>query len=512
MLRGTSVFKPAERGRFAVRARARLVLLMLALALAAALLGAAGATVAQADTVTPVPNEPHFLAAVSCADAGDQHCVAITQPEVSTSPVVSQLVPISGGAAGTPVNLPEGFQAWSVACPSATSCVIAGVDGGYYSDGHLIPEEGAVVSVINGVVGSPQEVPGVYVLAGVACSVESNCVAVGPPAGGGQGTSPAFVVPISNGIPGPAQSVPGAHQLSGVACSDSTHCITVGNNNSVQVVVSITDGEAGPAQPVARTSLNDTLEGVACAPGTTSCLAVGAGVLVPISNGAPGAAVPLTDQQGGTPPFLEGISCPNTNGCVASGELDSDSDNVPPSGAILPVGLDGTPGVMRTEPGASFLRGIECADPFNCIAVGHATPVTTGGAVIVQVHESPVSPSAAVSTALTVSGAASSIRAILKAGGYPATCTAPKPGKVQVSWYYLPPGAHLAKVTRPVLVARGSKQFTAPGQATIKIALTAQGRSLLKKGKMVKLTALGSFTPNGGKPTTKRKVITLKPR
>ena len=512
MLRATLVFDRGTRERFAVRARARLVLPMLVLALAVALLGAAGAAVALADTVTPVPSEPHYFVGVSCMDAGDQQCVAITQPEVSTSPVVSQLVPISGGAAGTPVDLPEGFQAWSVACPSATTCVIAGVDGGYYSNTMFVPVRGAVVSVINGVVGLPQEVPGINALAGVACAVEGSCVAVGPPAGGGQGTSPAFVVPISNGVPGSAQSVPGAHQLSGVACSDSTHCIAVGNNNSVQVVVSITNGDAGPAQPVAGTSLNSTLKGVACAPGTTSCLAVGAGVVVPIGDGAPGAAVSVKDQQGGIRPILEGISCPNTSGCVASGELDSDSDNVPPSGAILPVGLDGTPGVMRTEPGTSFLRGIECADPSKCIAVGHATPVTAGGAVIVRVDESPVSPSAAVSGALTVSGAASSIRAILKAGGYPATFTAPKAGKVQVSWYYLPPGAHLAKVERPVLIARGSKQFTAPGQATIKIRLTAHGRSLLRKRKMVKLSALGSFTPKGGKPTTKRKVITLKPR
>lgn len=40
---------------------------------------------------------------------------------------------------------------------------------------------------------------------------------------------------------------------------------------------------------------------------------------------------------------------------------------------------------------------------------------------------------------------------------------------------------------------------------------TPKGRSLLNKAKSIKLTALGSFTPKSGKPTTKRKLITLKP-
>jgi hypothetical protein len=469
-----------------------------ALALSVALLGGAGAAVAQADTVTQVPHES--FAGLSCTNVAKQDCMAVADTPNSSS-VRSQLVQISGGSAGTPVELPAGFGATNVACQSATSCVIVGVDN----------SAGAVVAITNGVVGSPQEVPAARVLVGVACSGGGSCVAVGTASDVPFASGPAAaVVPITNGVPGAMQTVAGVQELFAVACSGSTSCTAVGyggfgsqcgpqsctGSTLTGVVVSINDGTAGPAQPVSGTSSAPYLTGVACAPGSTSCVATDGRLVVPISNGAPGAAKLEADG-------LSGISCPTTGGCLAVGANQASSS----SGVIVPIAIDGTPGAVRTEPGTSGLSRIDCADLTNCIAVGSADS-TTGA--IVRIGGTATSPSTAVSSALTVSGAASSIAAILHAGGYPATFTAPEAGSAQITWYDLPSGAHLARAKRPVLVARGSKRFTGAGQATLKIALTAQGRSLLKKAKRIKLTALGRFAPKSGKPTTTRKVITLK--
>jgi hypothetical protein len=176
---------------------------------------------------------------------------------------------------------------------------------------------------------------------------------------------------------------------------------------------------------------------------------------------------------------------------------------------IVPLAGDGTPGAAQTEPGTSLLFAIDCASLSTCTAVGNAD--AQNGAVV-AIGSAAGPGSAAVAKALSLSGPASSISAILKGGGYPAKFTAPKAGTAQLSLYYVPAGAQLARVKKPVLIARGTKRFSKPGKATIKLALTAQGRALLKKAKTIKLTALGSFTPKGGTAATARKVITLRRR
>ena len=81
---------------------------------------------------------------------------------------------------------------------------------------------------------------------------------------------------------------------------------------------------------------------------------------------------------------------------------------------------------------------------------------------------------------------------------------APEAGTALIKWYYLPPGARLTGAKRakkgapkPVLVASGSVTFHGAGTAAVKLRLTAAGRQLLGRSKVIRLTATCAFTPVG---------------
>jgi len=86
---------------------------------------------------------------------------------------------------------------------------------------------GVVVGIEGGVPGTSVDVPGNYILNGVACPSPSSCLAVGD-----SGAGVAQVVPITKGNPGSPIGVLGAATLTGVACQSATRCDGVGTNNS----------------------------------------------------------------------------------------------------------------------------------------------------------------------------------------------------------------------------------------------------------------------------------------
>jgi subtilase family serine protease len=113
---------------------------------------------------------------------------------------------------------------------------------------------------------------------------------------------------------------------------------------------------------------------------------------------------------------------------------------------------------------------------------------------------------------LTPSSKTARIAALLKASGLSLALKALEPGVIVIDWYELPPGAKLAKKTKPkpLLVASGQLKFSAAGTKTLKLKLTAAGKALLKRSKHVKLTAKGTFTPSGEAAVSATKPFTLK--
>jgi hypothetical protein len=77
-----------------------------------------------------------------------------------------------------------------------------------------------------------------------------------------------------------------------------------------------------------------------------------------------------------------------------------------------------------------------------------------------------------------------------------------------LGWYLVPKGAHLSR-SKPVLLAAGSAAATKAGKVTVTVRFTAKGRSLLKHGGRLKLTAKGTFTPSGGSAVSATRTFTL---
>jgi hypothetical protein len=97
-------------------------------------------------------------------------------------------------------------------------------------------------------------------------------------------------------------------------------------------------------------------------------------------------------------------------------------------------------------------------------------------------------------------GKAARIGALLKSGLFKQRFKALEAGTEVVKWYYLPPGAKLAKASKrpqPLLVASGSIVFRSAGSAEMKIRLSSLGRALLKRSKRLRLTAVSTFTTAG---------------
>lgn len=87
-------------------------------------------------------------------------------------------------------------------------------------------------------------------------------------------------------------------------------------------------------------------------------------------------------------------------------------------------------------------------------------------------------------------------------------------GSLSIDWYFVPPGAHLARSgkakPKPVLIAAGAARFSKPGTYTVKIKLTARGKQMLKHAKHLGVTAKGVFKPAGSGAVSARKAFVLK--
>jgi hypothetical protein len=110
---------------------------------------------------------------------------------------------------------------------------------------------------------------------------------------------------------------------------------------------------------------------------------------------------------------------------------------------------------------------------------------------------------------LTPGGRGAKIGRLLENGGYSASFTSLTAGRLTISWYLVPKGAHLASA-KPVLVASGSSSPTAPGPAKLKIKLTRKGRGMLAHARRLALTAKGTLKPSSGTALSAKRSFTVK--
>ena len=262
------------------------------------------------------------------------------------------LTVITDGVPG-PTQLIPDVDLEALTCVSPTSCFAVGRRTSLF--------EGLLVPITNGVVGTPQAVPGTRILYGVACGSATSCVAVGLDFAGSFPPGTAVVVPITGGIAGPPQHLPGAMVLRHVTCPSATSCFAIGRTNDVQgVLVPITNGVAGPTQVVAGT---DYLNDIAC-PSPSACVVAGGlsfatgGFVVAVTDGTAGPVQPISPDVD-----LYSVACTDASHCVAVG------DDVQGGFDGVVVAIDnGVAGPVQKVPGTGLLVSVACST--SCVAVG----------------------------------------------------------------------------------------------------------------------------------------------
>ncbi|HWF32128.1 MAG TPA: hypothetical protein VG188_06195 [Solirubrobacteraceae bacterium] len=109
-----------------------------------------------------------------------------------------------------------------------------------------------------------------------------------------------------------------------------------------------------------------------------------------------------------------------------------------------------------------------------------------------------------------------SLKTLRRRRSYAYGFTALTPGALTIDWYYVPPGARLARSAaaaqspKPVLFASGSASFATAGTKKVTLRLTLAGRKLLRHRKRIALTALAGFTPRGKRAITATRSFSLR--
>jgi hypothetical protein len=220
-----------------------------------------------------------------------------------------------------------------------------------------------------------------HVLAGVSCSSESACVAVGRSYGQRAGYP---LAEVWNGITWaiqPTAKLPGASpdgELSGVSCASAMACTAVGyyRDGSGQPVplAEAWNGTAWAIQPTASPAggVNIVLNSVSCSsPGT--CTAVGnytrSGALVALAERWNGAAWTVQPTPAGDDD-LYGVWCRSATACTASGQ----SYSYPAGVSTLAEAWQHRAWSVQPTPRIvtffSSFYGVSCPQPAACAAVG----------------------------------------------------------------------------------------------------------------------------------------------
>jgi hypothetical protein len=189
---------------------------------------------------------------------------------------------------------------------------------------------------------------------------------------------------------------------------------------------------------------------------------------------------------------LTGVSCVAENLCIAV-------DNV---GNVIP-GIPGEEGKLKEEPKEETGGGTTGGGTTGGGTTGGGTTGggTTGGGTTGTAIISSAQITTLLLAQLAPGGKSASISSLLKHGGLPMSFKALEAGSLVIGWYEVPAGAKLAKAKpKPVLVAKGQAVFSAAGMETVKVKLTAAGRSLLKRSSHLKLVGKATFTPTGKAP------------
>lgn len=183
----------------------------------------------------------------------------------------------------------------------------------------------------------------------------------------------------------------------------------------------------------------------------------------------------------------------------------------------LPAGLaiDPLSGRISGTPSSAGTSGVTltATDAFGVSATSAAILLTIAPATVPRAFLSTVLTEAQIFASLRqqlgMKGRAARIASLRKRGRFAYGFTALTAGTLSIGWYYLPPGARLARAAAPVLVAAGGASFRTAGTKAVVLKVTKAGRRLLRGRRRIALVAKGRFTPSGGRPVVAQKAFGL---
>ncbi len=163
----------------------------------------------------------------------------------------------------------------------------------------------------------------------------------------------------------------------------------------------------------------------------------------------------------------------------------------------------------QSQPVWSPASAVVVAAPAAPIVPALAPPPTSGVLSSTSTKASAAQLRSLLERLLVPSGRNAKIARLLEHRGYSVSFTALSAGRLTISWFLVPKGAHLASA-KPVLAAIGSVGSPAPGGAKLTIKLTAKGRALLAHAGRLELTAKGVLQPSGAASVGATRSFTLK--
>ncbi len=231
-------------------------------------------------------------------------------------------------------------------------------------------------------------------LAGVSCSLATECTGVGQYINGVGGT--VTLAERWNGTKWAVQSSPNpsgemASSLAAVACPSASSCLAVGHYVSTshtepgvqKALVERWDGSKWelltPATP--EGSKQPTLEAIACL-AASDCTATGSyvngsGATVPLAehwNGTSWQVQSTPSPEGATSSSLLAISCSSSTACTAVGSSSKVIEHEESITTTLAERWNGTSWSIQSTPNPSgnapALEGVSCVSTTECIAIG----------------------------------------------------------------------------------------------------------------------------------------------
>jgi alpha-tubulin suppressor-like RCC1 family protein len=302
--------------------------------------------------------------------------------------------------------------------------------------------------------------------------------------------------PVS--MPGPIVQI-GGGEIHGLAVTSTGQLLSFGSNSEGELgrAADAGTGNATPTPGLVELPPGTTIDSVARGQGSHS-LVLSADIAV-LTNTLPAGSVGVA--YGAQPVAAGGMGAYSwsATGLPAGLSINSLSGQI--SGTPTTAGVTNV--VLHVSDGFG-VGASTAAIPLTIVSTGAAGAL---GFTVAELKATELK--ASLLAQLTPKGKAAKLASLAKQKSYSYSFTALSPGKLTITWYFLPKGAHISRKATPVPFASGQLSFKAPGTKKITIKLTTKGKSLIKHKSSIKLTARGSFTPTGKKAITALKTFKL---